>query len=56
MGYLVLPVADAGLRWREGFKKLATVFYGWLLWTKFNTAHSLEQPKKGGAVLGAGRD
>ena len=33
-GYLVSLNSDAGWRWREGFKKLATVFYGWVLWTK----------------------
>lgn len=56
-GYLVSLNADAGWRWREKFKKFATVFYGWLLWTKLNTIHSLAQPgEKGDAVLGAGRD
>src|SRR5262249_24905248 len=37
-GSLVPLNVDAGWRWRERFKKLATVFYGWMLWTKLNTA------------------
>jgi len=53
-GYLVSLNSDTRWRWRERFKKLATVFYGWVLWTKL---HSLVQPaEKVGAVLGAGRD
>jgi hypothetical protein len=56
-GYLVSLNGEASRRWRERFKKLATVFYGWMLWAKLNTAHSLAKPDaKGGAVLGAGRD
>lgn len=56
-GYLVSFNADGGWRWRERFKNFATVFYGWVLWTKLNTAHSPLQPEeKGGAVLGAGRE
>ena len=54
-GSLVPLNVDAGWRWRERFKKLATVFYGWMLWTKLNTA--LAQPgERGGVVLGAGRE
>jgi hypothetical protein len=54
-GYLVLLNTDADRRWRERFKKLATVFYAWVLWTKLNSAWA--QPGEGaGAVLGAGRE
>jgi hypothetical protein len=52
-GYLVSLNSDTGWRSLEGFKKLATVFYGWVLWTKL---HSLEPGEEGRTVLGAGRD
>ena len=47
-GYLVPLQADTVQRWREKFKKLATVFYGWMLWTNFNSGSR--------GVLGAGRE
>ena len=53
-GYLVSLNADAGRRWRERLKNLATVFYGWVLWTKFN---SFRAPVKADrSVIGAGRE
>jgi hypothetical protein len=55
-GYLVPLNADVGWRWREMSKKFATVFHGWLLWTKLNVAQSPVQLGGRGAVLGAGRE
>jgi SGNH hydrolase-like domain, acetyltransferase AlgX len=55
-GYLVPVNADASWRWRETFKKVATVFYGWLLWTKLNEAYFPHPGDSSGVVLGAGRE
>ena len=55
-GYLVSLNANAVWRWRERFKKLATVFYGWVLWTRLNTDSPARPGERGGAVLGAGRE
>ena len=52
-GYLV-PLR--ALQWRERFKKLATVFYGWMLWTSFNSGSPGASGEQSGAVLGAGRE
>jgi len=54
-GYLVPLNADAR-RWRERLKKLATVFYGWLLWTKFNSPGPRAQLGERARILGAGRE
>jgi hypothetical protein len=35
-GYLLPLDADATVQWRERLKKIATVFYGWMLWTSLN--------------------
>ena len=35
-GYLVSIGADPAWRRREWLKRFATVFYGWVLWTKFD--------------------
>jgi len=56
-GYLVSREGDGGWRWREGLKNFATVFYGWVLWTKLNTAHpSAQLEEKGDAVQEGGRE
>jgi hypothetical protein len=56
-GYLVSLNADTRQHWREMFKSLATVFYGWMLWTKLNSPRSRAQlGERGGPVLGAGRE
>jgi len=56
-GYLVSPYGDGGWRWRERLKNLATVFYGWVLWTKLSTARpSAQLEEKGGAVQEVGRE
>lgn len=55
-GYLVPSYANTAQRWRERFKKLATVFYGWMLWTSLNSGSPVRSGEQGGAVLGAGRD
>jgi hypothetical protein len=55
-GYLVLVNADAEWRRREIFKKVATVFYGWLLWTKVNEAYLPHSSEPGDVVLGTGRE
>ncbi len=56
-GYLVSLGGYVGQRWHDRFKKLATVFYGWVLWAKLNSPYSPAQTgAKGNAVLGAGRE
>jgi hypothetical protein len=55
-GYLVSVNADASWRVRETLKKVATVFYGWLLWTKFNEASLPHPSETSDVVLGAGRE
>jgi hypothetical protein len=52
-GYLVPLHANT---WRESFKKLATVFYGWMLWTNFNFGSSVRSGEQSDAVLGTGRE
>jgi hypothetical protein len=52
-GYLVPLHAKT---WRESFKKLATVFYGWMLWTNLNSGSSVRSGKQSDAVLGTGRE
>jgi hypothetical protein len=43
-GYLVPVHTTMALEWRERFKKLATVFYGWMFWTSLGSAvHSGDQ-------------
>jgi hypothetical protein len=54
-GYL-LSLGYVGPGWYESFKKLATVFYGWVLWTKLNSQYEPAQTGDGNAVLGAGRE
>jgi hypothetical protein len=39
-GYLVPFYNNASTRWRARLKTLATVFYGWMLWTKLNSGSS----------------
>src|SRR5262249_40540328 len=39
-GYLVPSNSTGTMRWRARLKNLATVFYGWMLWTKLNSASS----------------
>jgi hypothetical protein len=53
--YLTPLNTDAVWRWRERFKKLATVFYGWVLWTRLNTDSPSRLGEPGGAVLGPER-
>jgi hypothetical protein len=53
-GYLVPLHANMALLWRERFKKLATVFYGWMLWTTLNSGSPVSSG--GSAVLGTGRE
>jgi hypothetical protein len=56
-GYLVSLNLDAGQRWRERFKNFATVFYGWVLWTKLSSPRSrTQQGERSSLVLGAGRE
>ncbi len=52
-GYLVPLHANTALQWRESLKKLATVFYGWMLWTSFNSGSPL---RSGEQNSGARRD
>jgi hypothetical protein len=40
-GYLVRPHVNTALRWRERFKKLATVFYGWIIWNSFKQGRAV---------------
>jgi hypothetical protein len=54
-GYLVSLNADVRQHWRETFKNLATVFYGWVLWTKLTRSRT-QLGERGGPVLGAGRE
>ena len=55
-GYLVPLNTNAVWRWRERFKKLATVFYGWVLWTRLNTGSPTRLGERGGGGLVAGRE
>ena len=53
-GYLV-RYTNTTMRRREMFKKLATVFYGWILWTSLNSGSPVRSVEQSGAMLGAGR-
>jgi hypothetical protein len=55
-GYLVPLHANTARQWRESFKKIATIFYGWILWTSLNSGSPMRSGELGGAVLGAGRE
>ncbi len=56
-GYLISLKSDAHQRWRETVKNVATVFYGWTLWTNLTSPRSRAQnSEKGGSALGAGRE
>jgi hypothetical protein len=55
-GYLVPADASTARLVRERVKKLATVFYGWVLWTRFETLRAGDQAAPSGEVLGAGRE
>jgi hypothetical protein len=50
-GYLVPLNVDARRHLRETFKNLATVFYGWVLWTKLNSPRSRTQLGEAGDPL-----
>ncbi len=54
-GYLVRLHLNTALRWRERFKKLATVFYGWILWNSFNSGFPIHSSEQSDAV-GAGHE
>jgi hypothetical protein len=54
-GYLVSLHADGRQHWRERFKNLATVFYGWIVWTKLTSPRSEAQlDERSEPVSGAG--
>jgi hypothetical protein len=55
-GYLVPRDSTPMLRVRAQAKKFATVFYGWMLWTKLDAIRESSSESAGGAVLGAGRE
>ena len=55
-GYLIPKDYRLGRRVRAQLKKFATVFYGWVLWTRLDSLLQEEQEADGGAVLGAGRE
>jgi hypothetical protein len=54
-GYLVPEDTSTSKRVRSQIKKLATVFYGWLLWTRLDALRG-DTPDGDGRVLGAGRE
>jgi len=53
-GYLLPRQQEHGAWLREQLKKSATIFYGWILWTKLDALRG-GAAEQGGAVLGAGR-
>src|SRR5262245_52741153 len=55
-GYLVPLHTTTALEWRERFKKLATVFYGWMLWTSLNSSSAVRSGDESGALLGGERE
>lgn len=55
-GYLVSLHPDGRQHWRERLKNVATVFYGWIIWTKLTSPRSETPLDQRGAVLGAGRE
>ncbi len=55
-GNLVPLHANTALQWRERLKKLATVFYGWILWTSLNSRSPVHSGQQSGAVSGAGSE
>ncbi|OAI45218.1 hypothetical protein AYO42_03195 [Rhizomicrobium sp. SCGC AG-212-E05] len=44
----------AAQRWRQRAKQLATIFYGWMIWTEIDAR--LNADSRSGAVMGAGRE
>jgi acetyltransferase AlgX (SGNH hydrolase-like protein) len=54
-GYLVSISGYVAPRWYDSLKKLATVFYGWVLWSKLHSQDAPARTGEGNAVLGAGR-
>jgi len=55
-GYLVSLSGYVGPRRYDSLKKFATVFYGWLLWSKLHSLYAPAHTGEGDAVLGAGRE
>jgi len=56
-GHLVSISADPSWLRREWLKRSATVFYGWMLWAKFDEVRRPSHPGEiGHRVLGAGRE
>jgi hypothetical protein len=53
-GYLISLDTSATRQWRETVKKFATVFYGWILWTRLNTGSQVTSGNRD--MLGAGRE
>jgi len=54
-GYLVSMHDKSGLHWKRELKKLATIFYGWQLWTMLDRTPA-QVGERGSAVQGAGRE
>lgn len=53
-GHLVPKGLSAGQIWRERGKQLATVFYGWMIWTELDARFN--PTSQNGSVMGAGRE
>lgn len=54
-GHLTEKALTAAQRWRERVKQLATVFYGWMVWTELDTRLSASSTANN-VVIGAGRE
>jgi hypothetical protein len=54
-GHLIAADATLGRRVRERVKRLATVFYAWVFWTRLDALRG-DGAVGGGEVLGAGRE
>jgi hypothetical protein len=53
-GHVTEKGTTAAQRWRQRAKQLATIFYGWMLWTELDARFSA--PAQNKAVVGAGRE
>jgi hypothetical protein len=55
-GHLTEKALSAAQRWRERVKQLATVFYGWMVWTELDTKLNAGTHANSNSVIGAGRE
>lgn len=55
-GHLKATGLSTAQRWRERAKQLATVFYGWVLWTQIDARLSPKPDAQNNAAIGEGKE